>query len=380
MPDFEQDLLLRLRRDEEENLTRTLQVLPAGVTAFSSNDYLGLAGHPRILQAARTTLEKSGAVLGATAARLINGQHPGHSALENTLARFKNTQASLSFPSGYAAATGTIPALLDKSGYAVFDKLSHACLIDGARLSGAALRVFPHNDLDHLRSILQEIRRKDAEGRILILVESLYSMDGDLAPLAELCRLKSEFGAWLMVDEAHATGVCGPGGAGLCREAGIDSQVEVQMGTLGKALGVSGGYIAGSNALIQILLQHARAFIFTTGTPPCLAEALVAALEIVQSPEGENLRVKLRENLRHFHAATGHRWTSPGPIIPIPAGSEARALLWSETLRQNNLHVPAVRYPTVAHGAARLRVTLNSLHTTSQIDALARTLLSISPP
>ena len=378
MPPFQQDLSSRLSQDSKQHLTRRLPSLSGGVISFADNDYLGLARHPRLVEAAVRSLQST-QLCGAAASRLISGQHPAHAALEEQLAAFKKSEACLVFPSGYAAATGTIPALVSRHDYLVLDKLCHACLIDGAKLSEASLAVFSHNDMTQLESVLREIRSRDAQACILVVVESVYSMDGDTAPLVEICRLKNKFDAWLLVDEAHATGIYGPNGRGLCHELGVADAVEVQMGTLGKAMGVSGGYIAGSSHLKQLLLQHARSFIFTTASPPCLAAALGTALEIVSSPEGNELRKKLWHNVQLLHSLTGGKSNLLSPISPLILGDEDKALAASELLLKAGFYVPAIRHPAVARGKARLRITLSSSHTTDQINALARNLKPLFP-
>ena len=234
---------------------------------FSSNDYLGLASHP-LLAEAMAVAATWGA--GATASRLICGTTAEHAALEDELAAAKRTGAALVFSTGMAAATGTIPALVGKGDVIVLDKLAHACLIDGARASGATLRVFPHNDMEKLESHLKWARRKLPNARVMILTESVFSMDGDLALLREVVELKEHYGAILFLDEAHAVGVCGAGMRGLAGEMDLGARVDVQMGTLGKALGVSGGYIAGSRVLIDFLINRARSFVFSTAPSPAV--------------------------------------------------------------------------------------------------------------
>lgn len=230
------------------------------VVNFSSNDYLGLATHPALRDAAMGEWERGG--FGSGASRLICGTMTAHEELEVSIARFKRTPAALAFHSGYAAALGTIPAICGKDDVIIMDKLSHACLIDAARLSGAVFRVFPHNDLNKLESHLAWASRKHPQARVLIVVESVYSMDGDLAPLKEIVDLKERYGAWLFLDEAHAVGVLGPSGGGLAEEVGMGDRIEVQMGTLGKALGAHGAYVAGSRVLRDYLINRARSFIF----------------------------------------------------------------------------------------------------------------------
>src|SRR4051812_46974079 len=231
---------------------------------FSSNDYLGLAQHSKLKAAAIEATQRWGT--GSGSARLICGTLPPHRELEQAIAKFKVTEAALSFGNGYAAAVGTICSLVGSDDVIVIDKLVHASLVDGARLSGAKLRVFRHNDVADLERILEWAQngRRKAKGRILVVTESVFSMDGDCAPLREIVQLKERFGAWLMVDEAHALGVLGPGRRGLAEELGVANRIEIQMGTLGKAVGSAGGFIAGSEALIDHLVNSARSFIFST--------------------------------------------------------------------------------------------------------------------
>ena len=269
---------------------------------FSSNDYLGLANHPAVRAAAAEAAGRWGA--GAGASRLICGSLAPLHELEATLAAFKGTPAALVFGSGYAAAVGTIPALVGPGDVVVLDKLSHACLVDGARLSGAKLRVFAHNDLDDLDGILRwarsSPRAESGTGRppvVLVVTESVFSMDGDWAPLRELVALKERYGAWLLVDEAHATGLYGDQRRGLAEACGVADRIEVQMGTLGKALGSAGGYICGARELIELLVNRARSFIFSTAPVPVQAAAATAAVGIVQSQEGRRLAALLWERV-----------------------------------------------------------------------------------
>ena len=248
---------------------------------FSSNDYLGLANDQRLRDAATAAIAEFG--VGAGSSRLISGTQSPHLKLESALAKWKKTQAALCFSSGYAAAVGTLPALAGKSDVLLLDKLCHASLIDGAKLSGAILRVFPHNHLGKLESHLEWAKREHPNSRIVIVTESVFSMDGDRVPLRELIELKKRFGALLLLDEAHAIGVIGPNGRGLAAEEGLNEDVDVQMGTLSKALGVSGGYICGSRSLIEWLINRARSFIYSTASPPPIAAAARAAVEFLAS-------------------------------------------------------------------------------------------------
>ncbi len=345
------------------------------VVNFSSNDYLGLAAHPAIRDAAMGEWERGG--FGSGASRLICGTMTAHEELEVSIARFKRTPAALAFHSGYAAALGTIPAICGKDDVIIMDKLSHACLIDAARLSGAVLRVFPHNDLNKLESHLAWASRKHPQARVLIVVESVYSMDGDLAPLREIVDLKERYGAWLFLDEAHAVGVLGPSGGGLAEELGIGDRIEVQMGTLGKALGAHGAYVAGSRVLRDYLINRARSFIFSTAPPAPVAAAATKAIEIAQSPEGGRLRECLWENIRNLAAEL----QAPKPesaIIPHILGPENAATSASTELLQKGFLVAAIRFPTVAKGAARLRFTVTSLHHPDQIRSLGEVFRNLS--
>jgi 8-amino-7-oxononanoate synthase len=251
---------------------------------FSSNDYLGLANHSRLREAATAAIDEFG--VGAGASRLISGTQSPHLRLERALAKWKGTEASLCFSSGYAAAVGTIPALVGKNDVIVLDKLCHASLIDGAKLSGAVLRVFPHNHVGKLESHLEWARREHSGKRVLIITESVFSMDGDRAPLRELIELKKRFRALLMLDEAHAVGVIGLNGRGLAAAEDVSEEVDVQMGTLSKALGTSGGYICGSRTLIEWLINRARSFIYSTAPPPAIVATGFAAVDFLASPGG----------------------------------------------------------------------------------------------
>lgn len=345
---------------------------------FSSNDYLGLANDPRLRAAAIATIHEFG--VGAGASRLICGTQSPHVRLERALAEWKQTESALTFCSGYTAALGTIPALVTPKDVVILDKLCHASLVDGVRLSGAVLRVFPHNHLEKVKSHLEWARREHPRARILIVTESVFSMDGDLAPLPELCELKQRFDALLLLDEAHAVGVFGPNGRGLAAAAGLDQQVDVQMGTLSKALGVSGGYICGSRHLIDWLINRTRSFIFSTAPPPVLAGAALAAVELLNSPEGEERRQLLARKIDLLSVQLpdppmGARAIKTGSaIFPWIVGNEQAALDLSENLKRAGFLVPAIRYPTVAQGSARLRITGTASHDDAQIRALCEAL------
>ena len=382
---FETSLGSSLAELEQLGLRRSLRVIEKihgtritlgnrELINFSSNDYLGLASHPGLAVSMAEAVNRWG--IGSTASRLICGTTKEHVALEEELAAAKGTESALVFSTGIAAAMGTIPALMGKGDVIILDKLAHACLIDGAKASGAMIRVFPHNDLEKLRSHLQWAREKHQAhkgARVMILTESVFSMDGDLSPLAELIHLKELYGAILFLDEAHAIGVRGHGAQGLAGELGLSDRVEIQMGTLGKALGVSGGYIAGSRTVIDYLINRARSFIFSTAPSPAVAAACRAALRIVQSEEGERLRARLRENLALLAAEL--KIAAPqSAIVPMMLGSEERALAEAARLLEAGFFVPAIRYPTVPRNTARLRITVSAAHDPDQIRGLAQQL------
>ena len=339
---------------------------------FSSNDYLGLASHPALAEAMAEAAGRYG--VGATASRLICGTTAEHVALEEELAAAKGAEAALVFSTGVAAAMGAIPALMGKGDVIILDKLAHACLIDGARVSESVLRVFPHNDLAKLESHLQWAREKYPKAKVMVLTESVFSMDGDLAPLREIVELKDRYGAILFLDEAHAVGVRGSGAQGLAGELGLSDRVEIQMGTLGKALGVSGGTIAGSRLMIDFLINRARSFIFSTAPSPAIAAACRAALRIVQSEEGDRLRAKLQQNLALLALGLDFPTTPQSAIVPIILGSEELALNEAARLLDAGYFVPAIRYPTVPRKTARLRITLSAAHVAEEIRGLASVL------
>ncbi len=361
-------LLRRLRQIDSAQETHVI-IGGRRLVNFSSNDYLGLANHPAICEAAVRETEQSG--FGTGASRLVCGTFSAHERLESAIAAFKGTEAALNFSSGYAAAMGTIPALCGQADVIILDKLCHACLVDAARLSGAHLRVFPHNDLGKLESHLGWAREKHPGCRVLVIVESVYSMDGDLAPLREIVELKDRFGAWLFLDEAHGVGVLGENGRGLAEAVGVDGRIEIQMGTLGKALGAHGAYLAGSAAFRDFLINRARSFIYSTAPPASVAAAAAKAIEIVSSPEGHRLRAQLRANIRLLATALAIP-EPPSAIVPVILGDESAAMSAAANLLAEGFLVPAIRYPTVARGTARLRITLSAAHTCEDITELSR--------
>jgi 8-amino-7-oxononanoate synthase len=341
---------------------------------FSSNDYLGLANDPRLREAAASAIDEFG--VGAGASRLISGTQSPHLRLERALAKWKATEAALCFSSGYSTALGTIPALVTKSDVVLFDKLCHASLIDGAKLSGAILRVFPHNHVGKLESHLEWARGQHPGTRVLIITESVFSMDGDRAPLRELVELKKRFDALLMLDEAHAVGVIGPNGRGLAAAENVSEEVDIQMGTLSKALGTSGAYICGSRVLIEWLINRARSFIYSTAPAPAIAAAALAAVDFLSSHQGEERRLLLWERIRLMQELLprtefNEKHVAPcSAIFPWIVGGEQTALNLAAALQSDGFLVPAIRYPTVAKGTARLRITVTAAHEEAQIEAL----------
>jgi len=343
---------------------------------FSSNDYLGFASDPVLREAAKAAIDRYG--VGSGASRLISGTLSPHLRLEEKLAEFKRTEAALTFSSGYTAAVGTLGALCRKDDVVILDKLAHASLIDGAKLSGAVVRVFPHNHLGKLESHLNWARENYPQARIVVATESVFSMDGDWCPLAEIVALKNRFGALLLLDEAHAVGVIGDHGRGLADHLGLATSVDIQMGTLSKALGGSGGYICGSRPLIDLLINRARSFIYSTAPSPAVAETAHAALDLLLSPSGELRRQRLRKNLQHFAEEMprlfGKERKVQSAIIPVMLGTAEAALAAAQTLVEKGYFAPAIRYPTVPKEAARLRVTLSAKHTPEQIGGLCEVL------
>jgi 8-amino-7-oxononanoate synthase len=351
-------------------LARKLVARGPGGRNFGTNDYLGLAADRRVVEAARRAAEAYG--WGAGASALVTGWSEVHQALADDLARFERTEAAVVFPSGFAANLGTIAALVG-SGDAVYaDRLNHACLIDGVRLSGARLRVYPHNDVGRLEAILDRDRGRFR--RALIATDGVFSMDGDLAPLAELADLAGRFGAMLLVDEAHGTGVFGTDGRGAASEAGVADRVSIKVGTLSKALGSVGGFVAGSWKLIDWLVNHARTLIYSTALPPAAVAAAREALWIVQAEPQRRERVRaLGSRLRAELTAAGldvGLSTSAGPIVPVLLGEAERAVELADRLHDRGFLVPAIRPPTVPDGTARLRISLTASHSDDDVTAL----------
>ena len=372
--------LLRSLREMDSPQQPTVELAGKKLINFSSNDYLGLATEPALREAAKAAIDQYG--VGAGASRLVCGTLSPHVRLEEKLAEFKRTEAALTFSSGYATALGTLGALCQKDDVIILDKLAHASLIDGARLSGAHVRVFPHNHMGKLESHLAWARDNFPEARVVVVTEAVFSMDGDWALLAEIVELKRRFGALLLLDEAHAVGVIGAHGRGLAEQLGLAGAVDIHMGTLSKALGVSGGYVCGGRQLIELLVNRARSFIYSTAPSPAVAAAGCAAVEWMLSAAGEKRRQQLRQNLAQFASEmpplfSGERKVQSA-IVPVLVGKAEAALEAAQLLADKGFLVPAIRFPTVARDAARLRVTLSARHTPRQISGLCAVLRNIA--
>ena len=343
---------------------------------FSSNDYLGLAADPILREAAKACIDRWG--VGAGASRLICGTLGPHAQLERDLAAFKRAEAALAFSSGYSTALGTLGALAGPDDVIILDKLAHASLIDGARLSRAMLRVFPHNHLGKLESHLRWARETAPGGRVIVVTESVFSMDGGRAPIEEIVAIKNRYGALLLLDEAHAIGVIGDSGRGLADKRGVSAMVDIQMGTLGKALGSAGGYICARRPIIDLLINRARSFIYSTAPLPAAAAAASAALAFLQTPAGRERQETLWQRIGHFMREAPESLLPPGPvqsaIIPLIIGEEEKAMAASQWLREKGFLVPAIRYPTVSRGSAQLRVALSASHTQEQVTSLCSAL------
>jgi 8-amino-7-oxononanoate synthase len=350
---------------EQRNLRRTRRVPPRGAVNFCSNDYLGLSAHPEVVQAFADAVMKYD--VGSGASHLVTGHSAAHSMLEEAVAAFTGREKALVYSTGYMANMGVIGALADQKSAIVSDKLNHASLIDGCRLSGADVSRYRHADVDHaselLATIAPEVRTR------LLVTDGVFSMDGDLAPLPELARVCRTANAWLVVDDAHALGVIGATGRGSCEHFGLsDDDVPVLIGTFGKAFGTFGAFVAGSADLIDFLVQKSRTYIYTTALPPAVAAATFAALEVAQRDTWRRERVLA--HARRVHGVMGLPGSSVSPIVPIILKDEVRALTASRALEERGFLVSAIRPPTVPPGTSRLRVTLSASHEESQVDEL----------
>ena len=342
---------------------------------FSSNDYLALSEHPLVIEAGRRWLEELGA--GAGAARLMSGSLELHHWLEEETARFKCTEAALLFGSGYLANIGVIPALAGRGDAVFTDRLNHASIYDGCRLSGAAIIRFRHNDADHLETLLK--KKRGGFRRALLVVESIYSMDGDRCPLPAMASLRNRYDCLLMVDEAHATGLFGPTGSGVIEEDGVSAAVDIAMGTFGKALGSYGAYVAAGREMISFLVNRARSFIYSTALPPAIVGASLAAITLIREEPG------LRRELHHkaalfkklLKSAGLNMDLGPSQIVPILIGNGNKAMAMAGQLRKNGIYATAVRPPTVPEGTARLRFSITRHHRAEDLEEAAARLLEL---
>jgi 8-amino-7-oxononanoate synthase len=372
-----------LQRLEQQDLRRSLRVcsgvggrVPGAdgeVLNFSSNDYLDLARNPRVVAAATRAAERWGA--GSGASRLVSGTLPIHEELEGALAGLKGYAAALVFGSGYATNVGILQALCGPGDHVFLDRLSHASLVDGALLSRARVHRFQHNEPADLARLLA---KAPAAGRRLVATESVFSMDGDVAPLADLAAVAAEHGALLLVDEAHATGVFGPGGAGCIRAAGLEPRVALSMGTLSKALGSFGGFVACAAPVREWLVQRARSFIYSTALPPASAGAALGALEVLRGQPG--LGTALLERAAAFRARLQAQGLDTGAsqsqIVPVVVGDNGRTVRLAARLREQGLWTVAIRPPTVPAGTARVRLSVTLAHSEADLDRAAELIVS----
>jgi glycine C-acetyltransferase len=335
------------------------------VINLSSNNYLGLTTHPKLREAAIRAVQTLGA--GSGSVRTIAGTMDLHMELERKIAAFKKTEASVVFQSGFAANAGTVSSLLGKEDLILSDELNHASIIDGARLSRATIRVFPHKDVNALRALLDETA---SVKRRLVITDGVFSMDGDIAPLREIAALAREHGAIMMVDDAHASGVLGKNGRGTIDHFGVHGQVDIQVGTLSKAIGVLGGYVCGTKSLIEYLYHRARPFLFSTSHPPAVAAACMAAFEVLEQ-EPERIE-RLWANTNRFRAGLKRLGFDTGmsetPIIPILVGEADRAMRLSDRAFERGVFAQGIGFPTVAKGRARLRTIVTATHTEEELD------------
>ncbi len=343
---------------------------------FSQNDYLGLANDPQIVQAAQQTLELAGA--GAGASPLITGRSPAYATLEAKITEFKKSEAAILFPTGFAANLGTLSALIDPGDIVFCDRLNHASLIDGCRLSRAKLRVYHHDKLERLD---RHLEKSNDYPRRWIITDTVFSMDGHLAPLVELCNLADKHDAILVVDEAHATGLLGENGRGAAELLGVEKRIDVSIGTLSKAIGGLGGFVAGSQPLVEYLWNTARTQIYSTALPPAICSAMVVAFDIVHSePERRQHVLTLTQRLQS--SLIKSRFHVPQPIqaaiVPVILNDPRAALDLAERLELEGFAVGAIRPPTVPQGTSRLRITLSAAHTIEDVDQLVQTLCHLA--
>ncbi|HEY4839888.1 MAG TPA: glycine C-acetyltransferase [Candidatus Acidoferrales bacterium] len=350
------------------------------VINLSSNNYLGLTTNKALKRAAIDAVKKYGA--GAGAVRTIAGTMTLHMELEEQIAKFKGTEACVVFQSGFTANAGTVSAILGKEDLIISDELNHASIIDGCRLSRATIKVFKHKDVADCERICKET--ENWPGHKLLITDGVFSMDGDIAPLAKLCDLAEKYNCIMMIDDAHSSGVLGKNGRGTVDYAGVHGRVHIQVGTLSKAIGVMGGYVCGSRDLIDFLYRRARPFLFSTSHPPASAAACIAAFTLLDSKEGERLIKKMWSNTKFFKRQLKKRGfkfgTSETPIVPIHVGEAAKAFEFSKKLFDAGVYAPAVGFPTVAEGKARLRAIVTATHKRSDLERACEILEQVAKP
>jgi glycine C-acetyltransferase len=360
----DQGLYRQLRVLDHEQKARA-SIDGRSVVNLSSNNYLGLTTHPRLRERALAAIEAYG--VGSGSVRTIAGTMQIHIALERKLAAFKHTEAAVVFQSGFTANAGTVSSILGRDAVIVSDELNHASIIDGARLSRAAIKVFPHRDVAAARRIVAEIPRGT---RTLIITDGVFSMDGDLGAVPELCDLADEFGCIMMVDDAHASGVFGRQGRGTIDHFGMHGRVDIQVGTLSKAIGALGGYVAGSRALIEFLYHRARPFLFSTSHPPSVAASCLAAIEVLE--DEPQLLDRLWDNTRFFKSGLQelgfNTGTSESPITPVIVGDGARAMELSDRLFAKGVFAQGIGFPTVPQGKARVRTIVAATHSREDLE------------
>jgi glycine C-acetyltransferase len=360
----QQNLYRRLRILDDEQKART-SFDHKSVVNLSSNNYLGLTTHPRLREKAMEALQTFG--VGSGSVRTIAGTMAIHMELERKLAEFKKVEGVVVFQSGFTANAGTVSAILTKEDVVISDELNHASIIDGCRLSRATIKVFPHKDVDAARRIIKEL---PAAQRKLLITDGVFSMDGDLGPLPELCAVAEETGCIMMVDDAHASGVFGANGRGTIDHFGVHGRVDIQVGTLSKAIGALGGYVAGSRTLIEFLYHRARPFLFSTSHPPAVAAACIAAIDVLL--EEPQIMERLWDNTRFFKAGLEklgfNTGLSESPITPVIAGDGGRAMKLSDRLFEEGVFAQGIAFPTVAKDKARVRTIVTATHTREDLE------------
>ena len=360
---FETQHLRRQLRIMESPANTTITIDGRQLISMASNNYLGLANHPAVRQAAIEAIEQWG--VGAGAARLISGNMAPHVQLEEDLAQFKQVEATLTFGTGYSTNLGLIPSLIDRDGLILADRYCHASLIDACRLTKAKLRVFHHNDVEHLERLL---KKRGKACPTLVVTEGVFSMDGDLAPLPDLLTLCQHHDATLLIDDAHGTGVMGLKGRGTVEHFGLNPKDVIQIGTLSKAIGTSGGYVAGTTSLKEYLINTSKAFIYTTAQPPAIAAATSASIQIIQNEPDR--RQRLWDNRNYLYSELknmGFQLTNTqSPILPLIVKSSETAMKMSQALNEAGIFVPAIRPPTVPKNSSRLRLAICSEHSNEQ--------------